>query len=359
MRPRTAVIPLALAASLAAPAVGREDRPHGRGVPAADLDRAIFYVFQAKDGTYWFGSNERGVYRHDGKRLTNFTTRDGLAGDQIRGIQEDKAGNLYFTTYKGISRFDGTAFTTLAVSPRSDWKKGPDDLWFVGAQDTGVVYRYDGTSLHRLPLPKSKIGEEAAARFPRSKFPNAIFSPYDVYTIVTDRGGNVWFGTAAAGACRYDGRSFSWLYETHLTETPAGGSFGIRSILEDKAGAFWVCNTRHRYLIDPKAAADAETGMMKYKREAGVGRLRAPNGDDHVYFMSAVEDAKGAVWMASGHSGVWRYDGDTVTRYPVMDGAKEVTLFSISKDNRGDLWVCTHTAGAYRFNGRSFERFKP
>lgn len=226
-------------------------------------------------------------------------------------------------------------------------------------QDTGVVYRYDGTSLHRLELPKSKIGEEQAARYPRSKFPNAIFSPYDVYTIVRDRGGNVWFGTAAAGACRYDGKSFSWLHEDHLTETPAGGSFGIRSILEDQDGAFWVCNTRYRFVIDPKGVPDPESGRMKYKRGKGIGQLKAPNGDDHVYFMSAVEDAKGALWLASGDSGVWQYDGDKVTRHPVKDGTKDVTLFSISKDNRGDLWLGTHKAGAYKFNGKTFEPFKP
>jgi streptogramin lyase len=363
MRLRHVVIPLAFTAVFLTCAAGQDGGPKAgkkaRGETVAELDKAIFYIFQAKDNAYWFGSNERGVYRYDGKGLTNFTTKDGLASNRIRGIQEDASGNVYFTTYEGISRFDGQAFTTLGVSPRTDWKMGANDLWFVGAQDTGVVYRYDGTSLHRLAVPKSKIGEEAAARYPRSKYPNAIFSPYDVYTIVRDRSGNLWFGTAAAGACRFDGRSFTWLFEKHLTETPAGGSFGIRSILEDKDGAFWICNTRYRYVIDPKGVPDAESGLMKYKRETGVGRLRAPNGDDHVYFMSAVEDAKGVLWMASGNSGVWRYDGVEVTRHPVKDGAKEITLFSIYKDNRGDLWLGTHEAGAYKFNGKTFEKFKP
>jgi ligand-binding sensor domain-containing protein len=176
---------------------------------------------------------------------------------------------------------------------------------------------------------------------------------------VKDRGGNVWFGTAAAGACRYDGKSFTWLFENHLTETPSGGSFGIRSILEARDGSFWICNTRHRFVIDPAAAPDAETGLMKYGREPGIAHLTAPNGDDHVYFMSIVEDAEGDLWMASGAFGVWRYDGEKVTRYPVMDGARESTLFSIYKDNRGDLWLGTHDAGVYKFTGESFEKFRP
>ncbi len=174
-----------------------------------------------------------------------------------------------------------------------------------------------------------------------------------------DRKGNIWFGTAAAGACRFDGQSFSWLYETHLTETKGGGSFGIRSILEDKAGAFWICNTRFRYRVDPNDAPEPEKGLIRYKREKGIEQLKAPDGQDHIYFMAIVEDEQGIVWMASGGYGVWRYDGDKVTHYPVKDGAKDMWVFSISIDNYGNLWLGTHEAGAYEFNGTTFELFRP
>jgi hypothetical protein len=63
--------------------------------------------------------------------------------------------------------------------------------------------------------------------------------------------------------------------------------------------------------------------------------------------------------MATYGVGVWRYDGEKVTHYPVKDGAKAITVFAIYKDNRGDLWLGTHEAGAYKFNGKSFEKFKP
>ena len=332
-----------------------------KGETVTELDKAIFYIFQAKDNTYWFGSDGQGVYRYNGMTITHFTTKDGLVSNRIRGIQEDKAGNIYFTTYEGISKYDGQTFTTLSApvgSPAAKWKKQPDDVWFVGAQDTGVVYRYDGKSLHRLALPRTKIGEEQAARFPRSKFPNAIYSPYDVYTIVKDSKGNLWFGTATAGVCRFDGHSLSWMYEKHLTEIEGGGTFGIRSILEDKEGVFWICNTRYRYRVDPKDAPDPEKGFIKYKREKGIDHLKAPSGADHIYFMSIIEDEKRVLWMATFGSGVWQYDGDKVTRYPVKDGAKDITLFSIYKDNRGDLWLGTHEAGAYKFNGKTFEKFR-
>lgn len=376
MRDRNSVVTLLLVTAFYANSLGQEPGPAAdsarqtdltrsdaraivaQGVSVADLDNAIWYVFQAKDSTYWFGSNERGVYRYDGKNLVNFTTNDGLVSDRIRGIQEDMAGNIYFSTYEGVSKFDGKAFATLDSAPSTEWKKQPDDLWFVGPPDTGTVFRYDGKSLHRLTLPKSRIGEEVAARFPRSQFPEAIFSPYDVYTISKDRTGNIWLGTACAGAGRFDGQTFTWLYEDHLTNTPGGGSFGIRSVLEDSTGAFWICNSRYRFRVDSKDAPQPDKGHVAYKREAGI-ELTAPDGKDHVYFMSAIEDEQGALWMASGRFGVWRYDRAQVTHFPVKDGAKDISLFSIYQDNRGDLWLGTHDASAYRFNGRTFERFRP
>ena len=151
--------------------------PNGKKTPAAkgevvpELGKSVIYVFQAKNNDYWFGSNDRGVYRYDGKSLVNFTTKDGLVSNRIRGVQEDKAGNVYFTTYEGISKFDGRAFTTLSAPAKADptgWRLHADDLWFVGPPDAGVVFRYDGQSLHRLEFPKTKLGDEHLANFPRS-----------------------------------------------------------------------------------------------------------------------------------------------------------------------------------------------
>src|SRR5438045_3937435 len=155
MRRHHAVIALSLLATLSACAAGQDKKPTekpdgtGKKVTAAkgevvsELGRNAMYVFHAKTGDYWFGSNDRGVYRYDGKTLVNFTTKDGLVSNQIRGVQEDKAGNIYFTTYEGISRFDGRAFTTLSAPAKADptgWKLRPDDLWFVGPQDAGAVF---------------------------------------------------------------------------------------------------------------------------------------------------------------------------------------------------------------------------
>ena len=189
------------------------------------------------------------------------------------------------------------------------------------------------------------------------RFPNKAWSPYEVYKIYKDSKGTMWFGTSNFGLCRYDGETLSWLYEDHLTNTPQGGSFGIRSILEDSKGKYWFCNTRYRYDISPETIQEDRKVLIKYKTEMGIAGIKTGDGRDHFYFMSIVEDDKGDLWMATYDQGVWRYDGENVTHYAVKDGDKAVTLFSIYKDRLGGLWLGTHESGLYKFNGVTFEKF--
>ena len=185
------------------------------------------------------------------------------------------------------------------------------------------------------------------------------WSPYEPYFIYKDSHGSIWFGTSGFGICRYDGKLFSWMYEKHLTLIEGGGSFGIRSILEDKEGKFWFCNSSYRFNILPTSLIEQDKILLDYKREKRVDNLKAPGGKDMIYFMSIVEDDKGDLWMPIYEQGVWRYDGKIVTHYSVKDGSKNLTPFSMYKDKQGDLWLGTNEAGAYRFNGDTFEKFKP
>jgi hypothetical protein len=305
------------------------------------------------------------VYRYDGKTLVNFTTKDGLNYDAAGGIQEDNAGNIYFPTTavydadrrkfkQGVSRFDGKAFSPLAVpkktSPANAWKLEPNDLWFRGAQDSGTVLRYDGKTLHLLELPQTKEGDAFLAEFPRSKFPNINFSPYDTYINYKDSKGHMWFGTGGVGVTRFDGKSFMWLPESELRN----GSFGARSIVEDQDGKFWFSGSLHRYTVD----LSDKTGP-NFKKEDGIRDATDQTKPQIEGIMSSVVGKDGALWMVTYDRGVWRYDGKDATRYPVKDGDKDITLYTITKDNQGVLWLGTHAAGAYKFNGKTFEKFNP
>jgi len=49
--------------------------------------------------------------------------------------------------------------------------------------------------------------------------------------------------------------------------------------------------------------------LINYKREKGIDGIKSTDGTDHIYFMSMVEDIKGALWMSTYNEGVWRYKG--------------------------------------------------
>ena len=328
------------------------------GQIASELDKRTLVIFQSKNDQYWFAGGGQGVYSYDGESLVRFTVNDGLCSNTVLGIQEDQFGNIYFDTSIGVSKFDGHKFTTLAVissdSVQNEWKLAPHDLWFRMGTDKNGPYRYDGKALYQLAFPKPDLAEVFYA-----KYPHASYSPYGIYTIYKDRKGSIWFGTASLGACRYDGESISWLYEQQLTETPNGGDFGIRSIIEDKPGYFWFCNTRYRYEISPNSTEKKGTNYINYRKENGVGTSTNSGEKDFPYFMSIVEDDGGDLWMVTYDNGVWRNNGEELIHYPIKEGEKDVLLFSIYQDNQGILWLGTHQAGAYKFNGKTFEKFNP
>jgi ligand-binding sensor domain-containing protein len=318
------------------------------------LGNHLWYVFQDHSNNYWFGSNGEGVFRYDGKTIVNFTTKDGLSNDSIRQIQEDKFGNLFFATLSDINKFDGKQFTTLQPIKSKDWKLEPNDLWFniLGKKGENGPYRFDGKNLYQLEFPKHYLHDEIYA-----KGINPFFSPYEVYCIYKDRKGMMWFGTSVFGACRFDGQSIKWMYEEDLTIAPSGGTFGIRSIFEDKKGGFWFCNTWHRYIFDFDKTAISD--RLQYQKVKGIGNAKIFNGDAYIYYSYIVEDQQGNVWLTTWDKGVYKYDGKTITNYTVKDGTKDVNLVSMYQDKQGGLWLGTPENGTFKFNGHTFERFKP
>ncbi|MEM8527949.1 MAG: two-component regulator propeller domain-containing protein [Bacteroidota bacterium] len=326
------------------------------GKVVKELDKTILDIHQDKNENYWFVSKSNGVYKHDGKKLTLFTSEDGLSSNSVLDIQEDQFGNLYFDTHQGVSKFDGQQFVTLPIAEGNavdiSWKLDTNDLWFrIGIGGNGP-YRYDGEFLHPLKFPRSPLEYQF-----HSQNPTASYSPYSIYSMYEDRSGNKWFGTSSLGWCRFDGASISWLYEEQLQKTPSGGDFGMRSIIEDQNGDFWFCNTRYRYQISSNQK-NGKPNIVNYKRKQGILDSTASDEDSAPYFLSIIEDDNGHLWMITYDEGVWKSDGEQLTNYPIKDGDAEVLLFSIYKDRQGTLWLGTYNAGVYKFNGKTFEKFK-
>lgn len=327
------------------------------------LGNNLMLVFQDKKNNYWFGTQNDGVYHIEGKTITHFTTTHGLQSNSIRQIQEDQTGRIYFTTILGICVFDGQKLTHLeplkTTSADNQWQLNPTDLWFSGIANSGMVYRYDGNTLHALHIPKTKKGEMQAA-----KYPNAPYSPYDIYNIHKDSRGHVWFGTAAVGAFRYDGSSIAWISDEDATEIHNGPSNGVRSFVEDKEGDFWLSNTLAQYRIDPdnstaSALDEYGTREIKYTKEKGIAIITENPSEPLIDYLDAHKDSSGHVWMITYTNGVYKYDGQKVEHIEILEEGKQIKLFSIYQDHQNQLWLGSHEHGAYRFDGKAFVKFVP
>ncbi len=311
-----------------------------------ELDKNIRSIYQDVHNNFWFGTNDAGVYRYDGKILTRFTDKDGLCNNQVQSIQEDRQGNVWFGTgVFGVSRFDGKTFTTLnkeqgkqnSKEPGDYWKTKPDALWFYGGSG---VYRYMDSSLSYLALDQPGINLQPGNSPYR-------LSPFAVYSILKDRQGNIWLGTQSQGVCRYDGKALTWFREEGLEGSAVLGLF------EDSKGNIWAGNNGSglfRYEGKRFVNFTEEKGLgnkaFKTKGKSGPGSLA------RIYAVN--EDNDGNLWIGTVDAGVWRYDGSMLTNYTIADGLTSNAVNTIYKDRQGVLWFGTDSEGICKFEGRRF-----
>lgn len=224
------------------------------------------YMMEDRTGNIWIATDE-GVSRFDTssthrmsakaavttwsglsltskKGFTTYTTENGLAGNRVNCIMQDKTGKIWITTRTGVSWYDPSAqlkpgqklFTDfnikLGVPFKNTWriiedKKGKiwiggedglycydpsqegekamtkiapnfvgcvfedkaGNIWFNGGIEKGMaLFKYDSKTITKI-IEKNKEGDS------------------QVFEITQDKDDNIWFGTMN-GACRYDGKTF-------------------------------------------------------------------------------------------------------------------------------------------------------
>ena len=101
--------------------VGRRDPGHSSGniVPqpgdapkgAPSLHR-VFSIGEDAAGHIWFGTDEQGAWRYDGKSLRQFTEKDGLTSKGIMAIYTDRRGDLWLGG-DGVFKFNGKSFDRI------------------------------------------------------------------------------------------------------------------------------------------------------------------------------------------------------------------------------------------------------
>jgi ligand-binding sensor domain-containing protein len=73
----------------------------------------VFSLIVAKDQTVWAGTWGGGVSHYDGKNWTNYTKKEGLAGNIVYSVAQDSNGDYWFGTDGGLSHYDGKTWETI------------------------------------------------------------------------------------------------------------------------------------------------------------------------------------------------------------------------------------------------------
>jgi ligand-binding sensor domain-containing protein len=71
----------------------------------------VFTIAEDDEGNIWFGDRDAGIWKYDGVRMSNYTTKDGLANDHALSICKDDQGVLWFGMEDGkVYTFNGKTF---------------------------------------------------------------------------------------------------------------------------------------------------------------------------------------------------------------------------------------------------------
>lgn len=300
------------------------------------------------------------------KESTNAESKDIVAtygpSSITRTIQQDRKGNIWFASWEGIIRYNGSSFTNIISEVSlsrffSVLEDSKGNFWF--ASIGSGVYYYDGNSFQNFTTNEGLINNR-------------------VTNIYEDKKGNIWFGTEGGASC-YNGKSFQ-----NFTKNEGLPHNEVNSIIEDKSGKFWFGTREGACIYDGKVF----TNVINKE------------GKPFKNVRSIIEDKKGNIWLG-GDNGLWQYDGNIFTKFTEKfvgyiyedkkrniwtssvshNGkgwaisrydaeslsntkatvteviAQQGMLFGILEDLEGDIWFGTLN-GVYRYDGNTFKDFK-
>ena len=122
-------------------------------------------IMQDKSGNIWFATSDSGVFRYDGKTVSNFSEQELLGENYAGGIAEDKMGNIWFTMKNGICKYDPTTQNKpngkAWIEITSKDGLGGNEFWGLFIEDSGIIWvTARGATTHfytSLPLGDSAI----------------------------------------------------------------------------------------------------------------------------------------------------------------------------------------------------------
>lgn len=299
------------------------------------VNEYIRRIFQDKKGNIWLGTNNDGVYRFDGTLLTYFSTHQGLGGNQVTGILEDRHGKLWFATNGGVSCYQDGHFMNFTdrdgLSDNHVWSILEDRKGIIWVGTEKGVCRFDGKLFVPFDLPPADLSKPVTHRY----------SLKLARCLLEDRQGNIWFGMDGTGVLRYDGKNFT----RFLAQDGLAGN-NVVGMLEDQKGNIWFASYGFN---NEKEGGVSRFDGQKFTPYHTTDRVSSPN------VWTVYQDKNGVLWFAG--AGLDKSDGKTIVESGLKEGLGNLAINSILEDQKGRFWVGT-AGGLYRFNGTRFVQIR-
>ena len=298
--------------------------------PAPALQSFARTRLRDRDGGLWFGTSDHGlVHVHQG-RTDAFAQADGLSGDTVTALFEDREGSVWVATTNGLDRFRDYAVVTysanqglpnypesvLAAKDGGIWVNSPDGL---STWTQGQVTIYHGRDI-RAAQPRS-VREVVVEGLPNG----------EVASLLQDRGGRIWFAGARGAGYLENDRFVS------IRGAPGGIAYAM---VEDTARNLWIANLDHGLL--------QLSGSRVVRQIPWIGL-----GHKDVAMSLAADPLQGGLWLGFFQGGVayWK-DGQIRTSYTAASGLGKGAVSDLRVDPDGTLWAATEGGVSRLKNGR-------
>jgi PAS domain S-box-containing protein len=267
-------------------------------------------ILSDRNGGIWIATWNHGIVHFHQGRTDLFTASDGLSGDDVQNLFEDREGNIWVSTLEGLDRFRDYAVATLTSRQglSSDLVgsilAGKDGrLWFA---TYGGLNRSDQVEITIPSTGSSKRDGKLNGSNPSSLF--------------QDDQGRIWISTL---------RGLGYL-ENGRFNPIKGAPFGhVPSITQDTASNLWL--------------VDETVGLVRMSPKGDIRQIPWGNlgHSDHGTALAA-DHKPGGLWIGFVMGGIsYLTDGQVRASYGVADGLGKGRVSDFLFDHNGTLWIST------------------
>lgn len=256
------------------------------------------------DGGLWLGSSIGGGLVHVHQGITDaYTSSEGLSGDEVFSLFEDREGNIWVATVDGLDRFRDVPVATYSV------KQG-----LSSARVESVLAARDGSMW---------IGTaDRVNRWNRGRItPYGESATGGVQSIFQDSLGRVWISTP---------RDVGYFENDRFVAIKGLGGGLVRSIVEDGNANVWIANQSSGLL-----RVSTRTGAIDHIPWARV-TLKDPAS------ALAADPSRRGLWLGLPLGGVVYFaDGQVQASYGPADGLGAGRVRGLRLAHDGTLWAAT------------------